>query len=337
MIDFVSTLVDGMSRPLTYFISPGRRLFIPALLTSLAMAIGAFFYYQRKGRVVGALSVGNMVKYLFPKRIWTHRSSVVDYELIFLNAVINVFLTAPFLVYLAFLTEAVWALWILALGEATPADWSHAGILVSFTIALFLVDDFRWVFRHWLFHKVPVLWLFHKVHHTAEVLTPFTYRRNHPCETFIVHCHVLVAYSLVTGSFLYFVGNNLSLLDVFYVGMARKIFPLVGANLRHSHIWISWGNFMEHIFISPAQHQIHHSDALEHRDKNLGLVLAIWDWLFGTLVIAGEQKELSFGIGEHQNKRCRSLWGAVSSPFVDSWAMILALPQTLKHLAWTKR
>ena len=98
MNEFLSTFVDGLTKPAAFFINPAQRLFIPALLTSLVMAIGAYFYYQRKGRLGEMASTGNMLAYLFPKRIWTHRSSVVDYEIIFFNAVLYVFLIGPFLV-----------------------------------------------------------------------------------------------------------------------------------------------------------------------------------------------------------------------------------------------
>lgn len=332
MNDFLSTLYDGMARPAAYFLNPAQRLFVPALLTSLLMAIGAYFYYQRKGRLGPKASTRNMLTYLFPKRIWTHRSSVVDYEIIFFNSVLYVFLIGPFLVYLAFITESVTDLWTSVFGEMTPVDWSHTTILVSFTIAIFIVDDFIRFFQHLLFHKVPVMWNFHKVHHSAEVLTPFTNYRNHPLETFIFHCRRIISYGLVAGTFLYLVGNNLSLLDMFYAATARKVFNHAGSNLRHSHIWLSWGKFVEHIIISPAQHQIHHSDAPEHRDKNMGSMFAIWDWMFGSLVIADTQQDLSLGISEDQNKRYRSLWGAVTAPFVDTWKMILRFPQTLKRI-----
>ena len=77
MTEFFATLVDGLTRPLDYFIVPAQRLFIPAILTSLAMAVGAYFYYQRKGKVEGDISAGNMVRYLFPKRIWIRSNHVV--------------------------------------------------------------------------------------------------------------------------------------------------------------------------------------------------------------------------------------------------------------------
>lgn len=332
MEELFGILIDGLSRPIGYFTHPAQRLYIPALLTSLLIAIGAYYYYQRKGRLGGAASLGNMLAYLFPKKIWTHRSSVIDYQIIFLNAVLYVAMIAPFLVYFAFLTDFFQTAWAGVLGEATPANYSHAGIIISYTLALIFVDDFIRFLQHWLFHKVPVLWSFHKVHHAARVLTPFTNYRNHPFESFIFHCRRIFSYGLITGTFLYFVGNDLTLLDVFYAATFRKIFNHVGSNLRHSHIWISWGNFFEHIFISPAQHQIHHSDAIEHRDKNMGSAFALWDWMFGTLVIAGEQKDLVLGLGDEENTRFTSFSRNVLSPFVDLWHQFLGLPQTLKSL-----
>ena len=145
MIEFLSTLVDGLTRPANYFLHPAQRLFIPALLTSLVMAIAAYFYYQRKGRLGETASTRNMLAYIFPKRIWTNRSSVVDYEIIFFNAVLYVFLIGPFLVYLAFITEWVTNFWTGVFGEMAAVDWSRTTILVSFTIAIWrAVRTFKW-------------------------------------------------------------------------------------------------------------------------------------------------------------------------------------------------
>ena len=65
---------------------------------------------------------------------------------------------------------------------------------------------------------------------------------------------------------------------------------MTGSNLRHSHINIKYWKWLEYIFISPAQHQLHHSIAQEHYDKNFGAALAIWDWLFGSLHLSEEEK-----------------------------------------------
>jgi len=336
MTDFLSTFIEGLLRPASYFLHPAQRLYIPALLSSLIIAIGAYFYYQRRGKLGSERSFGNLLAYLFPKRVWTHRSSVIDYQIILLNSVLYVFLTLPFLVYFAFLTDFFRVVSASLFGDISSVEFSYAGLMISYTLALIFVDDFVRFFQHWLFHKVPVMWSFHKVHHAARVLTPFTNYRNHPIESFIFHCRRIFTGGLVTGVFLYLVGNDLTLLDVVYASTARKVFNFAGSNLRHSHIWISWGNFMEHIFISPAQHQIHHSEASEHRDRNMGSAFALWDWMFGTLVIAGEQKDLVLGIGDEQNERYSTFTANVVMPFVDIWHKILRIPQTLRNLGTAK-
>jgi sterol desaturase/sphingolipid hydroxylase (fatty acid hydroxylase superfamily) len=72
--------------------------------------------------------------------------------------------------------------------------------------------------------------------------------------------------------------------------------------LQHSHVWLSYGPVLEHIVISPAQHQIHHSTDPAHYGKNLGNSLAIWDWMFGTLYVIKGTERLTFGLTEAAEK-----------------------------------
>ena len=74
-----------------------------------------------------------------------------------------------------------------------------------------------------------------------------------------------------------------------------------GANLRHSHVKLKYPSILEHIFISPYQHQIHHSSNSKHFDKNMGSKLAVWDYLFGTLILSKETSKLRFGLGKEKN------------------------------------
>ena len=83
--------------------------------------------------------------------------------------------------------------------------------------------------------------------------------------------------------------NNLSILKIH---AAIFIFNLLGANLRHSHIPIRFGKYFERVFISPAQHQIHHSNDSIHFDKNFGSIFAFWDGLFGTLEISQQKQKI---------------------------------------------
>ncbi|MEC7028835.1 MAG: sterol desaturase family protein, partial [Pseudomonadota bacterium] len=56
------------------------------------------------------------------------------------------------------------------------------------------------------------------------------------------------------------------------------------------------GKTIEHILISPAQHQIHHSLKPEHHNKNFGEIFAFWDWMFGTLFIPDKEETIEYGI-----------------------------------------
>ena len=101
-----------------------------------------------------------------------------------------------------------------------------------------------------------------------------------------------------TGLFLYLANGNVSMATFLGVNVLNFLFYFFGANLRHSHIKFKYFSFLENILISPYQHQIHHSNQQEHYDTNLCSRLAIWDYLFGTLIKSKNAKELTFGLGE---------------------------------------
>jgi sterol desaturase/sphingolipid hydroxylase (fatty acid hydroxylase superfamily) len=95
-------------------------------------------------------------------------------------------------------------------------------------------------------------------------------------------------------------------------------FAALGANLRHSHVWLSYGRALEHVAISPAQHQIHHSADRRHFDRNFGSALAIWDWLFGTLYVTRERERLTFGLSAAEKNHRDNVASAVIDPLIAS-------------------
>jgi sterol desaturase/sphingolipid hydroxylase (fatty acid hydroxylase superfamily) len=115
-------------------------------------------------------------------------------------------------------------------------------------------------------------------------------------------------------------------IDIITIGTANAgyvIFNAAGSNLRHSHIWLSYGPRWEHIFISPAQHHIHHSSDKKHFNKNYGEVFAFWDWMFGTLYVTDGQEHLTFGVADGDGNLIEqphpTLRAAILHPFVESW------------------
>ena len=74
------------------------------------------------------------------------------------------------------------------------------------------------------------------------------------------------------------------------------IFQLIG-NLRHSMVWISYGP-LNHVLVSPAMHQIHHSTLDKHFDLNCGWAFSFWDRMFGTIYVPKEREEFPMGLGD---------------------------------------
>lgn len=182
------------------------------------------------------------------------------------------------------------------------------------TLTLFVVDDFlRW-YVHFLFHRIPELWEFHKVHHSAEVLNFATAERHHPVEVLITATVLTTAYGIINGIFIALFGEHVTVTSVAGANIFLFVFNLAGGALRHSPFWISFGPRVEKWVISPAMHQIHHSDKVEHYDRNMGGSLAVWDRMFGTLHIPRGREIEGFGIGE-ETRDFRSMEVIMLRPF----------------------
>ncbi|WP_421208755.1 sterol desaturase family protein [Aeromonas sp. 602396] len=192
------------------------------------------------------------------------------------------------------------------------ASW----LMMLYGLGVFLVSDFVHYWLHRVFHS-RWLWEFHKVHHSATVLVPPTASRIHLVEKLAENLLKGSALALYSGAFYWLCGGSVRPYTLFGVGYLVLIFNSLAANLRHSHIWLSFGPRLEHIFNSPAQHQIHHSRDPRHFNHNFGINLSLWDWWFGTLYVTNHQPEsLTFGVGPKDNVRYSRLGALILRPFL---------------------
>lgn len=87
-------------------------------------------------------------------------------------------------------------------------------------------------------------------------------------------------------------------LSPWWMGLAIALLHIIQNDWMHLNVtWrLKW---MEWLLVTPHFHHIHHSDKPEHYLANLGILLTVWDRLFGTYVDPDSVREpLSFGIGE---------------------------------------
>ncbi len=287
-----------------HLVSPDKRLHVAYLTTAALMALWVF---KRQGRGRRFLA------FLFDARVWWSASARVDYQLIVFNSVVKVLLFGQ---WLAFgLHVAFWLEESLRgyLGP-TSLTLSPHELLVVYTLTLTLVGDFSVYVVHRMMHTLPLLWRFHSVHHSATTMTPLTLLRLHPVELVINTLRRVFVSGLLAGLFGYLSRHQLSPVTFFGVNVATFFFFAFGANLRHSHVPLSYWSFLEHILISPKQHQIHHSADPAHHHANYASKFALWDWLFGTLRTSKEcTSDLRFGLGP-ESEGHGSLGAALLSP-----------------------
>ncbi len=272
-----------------YFTSPYQRVYWVYILSSLAIVTLYLIFNPKEKKI-------NM-----SRKLWLHPSATLDYRYFAISYFIKIWLVLPIIFSANEL--ALWTQEVLTnyFGFYLDADLSYSEIMILFTISLFIVSDFTRYWLHRFMHTIPLLWKFHKVHHSAKVLTPITFYRVHPVENILFGFRFSLSIGIVTGVFLFFFGGLLSIADVLGVNIIVFVFNILGANLRHSHIKLRYFKWLENIFLSPYQHQIHHST--KFYNYNFGGTLAIWDLLFSTLKYSLEVKHMIFGLGvKNQHK-----------------------------------
>ncbi|MBI2393675.1 MAG: sterol desaturase family protein [Deltaproteobacteria bacterium] len=316
MPEWIADLIDALREPLVAFASPHKRVYWPFLASALALAIG--FWVVRERRRVGLLS------YLFPRAVWWHASARLDYKLLFARAVVRALIFAPLAISATTLAVELATIIRLRVGMAPTSTVPASVVVPSFTVTLFLADDLGRFALHRLMHRVPALWELHKVHHSAEVLTPLSLYRVHPIEAWLNTLRGALTLGVVAGVFVWAFPGRVRAWEVLGVDAIGFVFATLGANLRHSHVRLAFGPVLERLFVSPAQHQIHHSDLREHHDKNFGSALSIWDWMSGSLLIARGDEPLKLGLSSDQKNHRDTVVGVLVDPVAAAARALIA-------------
>ncbi|WP_252177887.1 sterol desaturase family protein [Endozoicomonas sp. 4G] len=312
---FVS-LYSGITAPI---LSTGR-MHVGFLFTSALFALFSYLYYSKKDNQEH--SVKGFFSFLTPKSIYLSSSSWVDLKIYLGNTAIKG-LIAPFRLLLSTASFSFLVNSLLSHYWTSPG-WSEGPFgLYLFALIYMLVSDFAYYVGHTAAHKFPLLWEIHALHHSPRTMTPLTLYRVHPLNfMFGGLVRSSIAGSMM-GLLLFLFMGKVEVYTILGISFLSFLFRMAGSNLRHSHIWVSWGHVLNHIFISPAHHQIHHSSRIKHWGKNNGQVFAIWDWMFGTLVLPTEElrNTLVFGLTPNDPDPHVDLKTAYMGPLKNMWEM----------------
>ena len=234
--------------PLTYLLFPFAILFV----------FGIWFYTEN---YYSLIPIPFFVFLVFAEYIYNHKDGSMREGLTKLVTNISIgglFRVIIFLNPLFFLPVYYWLYNNYGFLEMPPG---LLGILIAFV----LYDLFFYI-SHRLAHNVSFLWASHAVHHQSEVFDLSVGFRQGPFQPILYY-------------FIFFLLPFVGVHPLHFL-IAATAFQLYNF-LVHSSFTFPLG-IMNYIFVTPREHEVHHTSVKPHESHNFGGVFTIWDRLFGS-------------------------------------------------------
>lgn len=316
-----STVMSAVSGAIRSFIDFENHMAWPYLVSNLLMAWCLYLIGKRSWVSEGQ----SFLSFAFPRRLYCHPSTWLDFRFVALDVLLKFSLYVPVLTGIGVLGTRVMGTVVVGIFGWEPPRTLSPFYALGSVVGFFLLYDLINYWSHVLFHKIPMLWSFHRVHHAAEVLTPITAYRSHPVEYLVTGILGAPVVGMAAVFFQNLSSQDMQVAAIFGVNAFTFLFSLFGYHLRHSHVWLSYGPVLSRVFISPAQHQIHHSVDPRHRDKNFGIRFALWDALFGTLYVPKERESLTVGLSDADPQEFATVRQLYFIPFAKAARALVGL------------
>jgi sterol desaturase/sphingolipid hydroxylase (fatty acid hydroxylase superfamily) len=194
-----------------------------------------------------------IVSHLQVKNLYSFRETLNNIVLSALNSGLDLLCRGFYLVVLMLCFQH----------NVTDLSWSP----VLYWFLLFLGQDLAFYIEHRVDHSSRFFWAVHVTHHSStefNLTTGFRSSVLQPLYRFIY---------FVPLAFLGF-----KPLDIVFMFSLTQIYGI----LVHTQFINKMPAWFETFFVSPSHHRVHHSSNIRYLDKNMGMVLIIWDKLFGT-------------------------------------------------------
>lgn len=227
-----------------------------------------------------------LYSYLKHKKLYTTKGLLSNLYLTSLNMGLDILIRGLCLLVLSFFYDKR----LFSLQENTVLYWT----------VLVIGEDFMFYWLHRIDHFCRFFWAVHVTHHSSEEFN------------FTVGFRSSVFQPLYR--FIYFIPLALAGfkgIDIMFVYSATQIVGI----LAHTQTVGRLG-FLEYIFITPSHHRVHHGSNVRYLDKNMGMLLVIWDKLFGTFQAEVDEDPVKYGLTEnirtyHPIKMVFHEWGNI--------------------------
>ena len=146
---------------------------------------------------------------------------------------------------------------------------------------LFFAQDLAYYALHCADHFCRFFWASHVTHHSSEKFNLAVAIRSSVFQPYY--------------RFLYFIPLAIigfEALDIVFMYAATQVYGF----WVHTETIGKLPTWIEFIFVTPSHHRVHHASNREYLDANMGMVLIIWDRIFGTFKPELEGVKPVFGL-----------------------------------------
>lgn len=185
-------------------------------------------------------------------------------------------------------------------------------------ICLFLLEDFAFYIEHLVDHSSRLFWAVHVTHHSStefNLTTGFRSSVLQPLYRFVF--------------FLPIVFLGFKPMDILLIFSVTQIYGI----LVHTQFIRKMPHWFESVFVSPSHHRVHHASNLIYLDRNMGMVLIIWDKLFGTFQQEQEDVPPVFGVTKMPEKPFHPVHG-ITHEFEQILADVRKAPTFTEKLGY---
>ncbi len=170
-------------------------------------------------------------------------------------------------------------------------NWVNSFELFTFTskglvywVLLFFLEDLAYYTLHCADHYIRLFWATHSTHHSSEKYNFTVAIRSSVFQPFY--------------RFLFFI--PIALLgfdagDIFFMYAATQVYGF----WVHTELIGKLNPVFEYIFVTPSHHRVHHASNPKYLDRNMGMVLIIWDRIFGTFTEEDLKEPVKFGLTQN--------------------------------------
>ncbi|TWI94386.1 sterol desaturase/sphingolipid hydroxylase (fatty acid hydroxylase superfamily) [Mucilaginibacter frigoritolerans] len=152
---------------------------------------------------------------------------------------------------------------------------------IAYWFILVVTQDFLYWALHYTGHYCRLFWAIHVTHHSSE---HFNFTTGFRSTVFEPLYRVFFYLPLALMGF--------NAVDILYAYLITQLY----GNMVHTQYKIPLPKWYGWIFVTPAHHRVHHASNIPYLDKNMGMVLIIWDRIFGTFRDEDLPEPVKFGL-----------------------------------------